>query len=174
MFQNRFLSRFRQTMKSQQMDWSTVDQPNEKEIRIPIKIKELNLNDKINETEKSNDVRNENSGELLTTTSTTKPQQSYLSQTQADTLNSNQEQNEVENPVNEMNKYNKSQIHNLIDENEQIWGAINKLMKTNEDIEKRFQNRLKLQRKIFEEMIKEQSNYFKLQLKTMSEELKHT
>ena len=39
-------------------------------------------------------------------------------------------------------------------------------------IEKRFQNRLKLQRQIFEEMIEEQSTYFKLQLKTISEELK--
>ena len=57
---------------------STVDQPNEEETRIPIKIEELNLNDKMNETEKSNDVTNENSGELLTTTSTTKPQQSDL------------------------------------------------------------------------------------------------
>ena len=55
---------------------STVDQPNEKETRIPIKIEELNLTDKMNETEKSNDVTNENSGELLTTTSTKKPQQS--------------------------------------------------------------------------------------------------
>ena len=57
---------------------STVDQPNEEETRIPIKIEELNLNDKMNETEKSNDVTNENSGELLTTTLTTKPQQSDL------------------------------------------------------------------------------------------------
>ena len=93
-------------------------------------------------------------------------------QTQTDTLNSNEEQNEIENPVNvdtsnvdiedkpieemiqlinnnqrdifvEMNKYNESQIHNLIDENEQIWSAINKQMENNEDIEKRFQNRLK-------------------------------
>ena len=72
----------------------------------------------------------------------------------------------------EMNKYNESQIHNLIDENEQIWSAINKQMEINEDIEKRFQNRLKLQRQIFEEMIEEQSTYFKLQLKTISEELK--
>ena len=71
-----------------------------------------------------------------------------------------------------MNKYNESQIHNLIDENEQIWSAINKQMEINEDIEKRFQNRLKLQRQIFEEMIEEQSTYFKLQLKTISEELK--
>ena len=177
---------------------STVDQPNEKETRIPIKIEELNLNDKMNETEKSNDVTNENSGELLTTTSTKKPQQS---QTQTDTLNSNEEQNEIENPVNvdasnvdiedkpieemiqlinnhqrdifvEMNKYNESQIHNLIDENEQICSAMNKQMEINEGIEKRFQNRLKLQRQIFEEMIEEQSTYFKLQLKTMSEELK--
>ena len=45
----------------------------------------------------------------------------------------------------EMNKYNESQIHNLIDESEQIWSAINKQMDINEDIEKRFQNRLKLQ-----------------------------
>ena len=36
----------------------------------------------------------------------------------------------------EMNKYNESQIHNLIDENEQIWGAIKKQMEINEDIEK--------------------------------------
>ena len=180
---------------------STVDQPNEKKSTIPIKIEELNLNDKMNETEQSNDVTNENSGELLTTTSTKKPQQSDLSQTQTDTLNSNEEQNEIENPVNvdasnvdiedkpieemiqlinnnqrdifvEMNKYNESQIHNLIDENEQIWSAINKQMEINEDIEKRFQNRLKLQRQIFEEMIEEQSTYFKLQLKTISEELK--
>ena len=93
-------------------------------------------------------------------------------QTQPDTLNSNEEQNEIENPVNvdtsnvdivdkpieemiqlinnnqrdifvEMNKYNESQIHNLIDENGQIWSAINKQMENNEDIEKRFQNRLK-------------------------------
>ena len=93
-------------------------------------------------------------------------------QTQTDTLNSNEEQNEIENPVNvdtsnidiedkpveemiklinnnqrdifvEMNKYNESQIHNLIDENGQIWSAINKQMENNEDIEKRFQNRLK-------------------------------
>ena len=56
--------------------------------------------------------------------------------------------------------------------NEQIWSAINKQMEINEDIEKRFQNRLKLQRQIFEEMIEEQSTYFKLQLKTISEELK--
>ena len=61
---------------------------------------------------------------------------------------------------------------NLIDENEQIWSAINKQMEINEDIEKRFQNRLKLQRQIFEEMIEEQRTYFKLQLKTISEELK--
>ena len=144
---------------------STVDQPNEKETRIPIKIEELNLNDKMNEREKSNDVMNANSGELLTTTSTKKPQQSDLSQTQTDTLNSNEEQSEIENPVNvdasnidiedkpieemiqlinnnqrdifvEMNKYNESQIHNLIDENEQIWSAINKQMEINEDIEK--------------------------------------
>ena len=180
---------------------STVDQPNEKETTIPIKIEELNLNDKMNETEQSNDVTNENSGELLTTTSTKKPQQSDLSQTQTDTLNSNEEQKEIENPVSvdasnvdiedkpieemlqlinnnqrdifvEMNKYNESQIHNLIDENEQIWSAINKQMEINEDIEKRFQNRLKLQRQIFEEIIEEQSTYFKLQLKTISEELK--
>ena len=45
-------------------------------------------------------------------------------------------------------------------------------MEINEDIEKRFQNRLKLQRQIFEEMSEEQSTYFKLQLKRMSEELK--
>ena len=45
-------------------------------------------------------------------------------------------------------------------------------MEIKENIEKRFQNRLKLQRQIFEEMIEEQSTYFKLQLKTMSEELK--
>ena len=155
----------------------------------------------MNETKKSNDVTNENSGELLTTTSTKKPQQSDISQTQTDTLNSNEEQNEIENPVNvdaskvdiedkpieemiqlinnnqrdifvEMNKYNESQIHNLIYENEQIWSAINKQMEINEDIEKRFQNRVKLQRQIFEEMIEEQITYFKLQLKTMSEELK--
>ena len=136
---------------------STVDQPTEKETTIPIKIEELNLNDKINV-----------SGELLTTTLTKKPQQSDLSQTQTDALNSNEEQNEIENPVNvdasnvdiedkpieemiqlinnnqrdifvEMNKYNESQIHNLIDENEQIWSAINKQMEINEDIEKRFQ-----------------------------------
>ena len=117
--------------------------------------------------------------------------------TQTDTLNSNEEQNEIENPVNvdasnvdiedkpieemiqlinnnqrdifvEMNKYNESQIHNLIDENEQIWSAINKQMEINEDIEKRFHNRLKLQRQIFEEMIEEQSTYFKLQLKTIT------
>ena len=49
---------------------STADQPNEKETTIPIKIEGLNLNDRINETEQSNDVTNENSGELLTTTST--------------------------------------------------------------------------------------------------------
>ena len=182
---------------------STVDQPNEEETRILIKIEELNLNDKMNETEKSNDVMNENSGERLTTTSTTKPQQSDLSQSQTDTLNSNEEQNEIEDPVNvdasnvdiedkpteemiqlvnnnqrdifvEMNKYNEFQIHNLIDENEQIWGAINKQMEINEDIGKRFQNRLKLQRQIFEEMIEEQSNYFKPQLKAMNEELKQT
>ena len=79
---------------------STADQPNEEETRIPIKIEELNLNDKVNETEKSNDVTNENSDELLTTTSTKKPQQSDLSQTLTDTLNSNEEQNEIENPVN--------------------------------------------------------------------------
>ena len=72
------------------------------------------------------------------------------------------------------NKYNESQIHNLIDQKEQIRGAINKEMEINEDIEKRSQNRLKLQRKIFEEMIKEQSNFFKLQLKTMREELKQS
>ena len=36
----------------------------------------------------------------------------------------------------EMNKYNESQIHNLIDENEQIWSVVNKQMEINEDIEK--------------------------------------
>ena len=71
----------------------TVDQPNEKETRIPIKIEEMN------ETEESN-VTNKNSGKLLTTILTKKPQQSNLSQTQTDTLNSNEEQNEIENPVN--------------------------------------------------------------------------
>ena len=71
-----------------------------------------------------------------------------------------------------MNKYNESQIQNLIYEDEQIWSAINIQMEINEDIEKRFQNRLKLQRQIFEEMSEEQSTYFKLQLKRMSEELK--
>ena len=88
-----------------------------------------------------------------------------MSQTQIDTLNSNEEQNEIENPVNvdasnvdiedkqmeemiqlinnnqrdifvKMNKYNESQMHDLTDENEQIWGAINKQMEINEDIEK--------------------------------------
>ena len=74
---------------------STVDQPNEEETGIPIKIEELNLNDKMDETEKLN----ENSGELLMTTLRTKPQQSELSQTQTDSLSSNEEQNEIENPV---------------------------------------------------------------------------
>ena len=136
---------------------STADQSNEEKTRIPIKIEEADLNDKMNETEKSNDVTNENSGELLT--STTKTQQSDLSQTQTDTLNSNEEQKEIGSTVNvdasnvyvedkpmeemiqlknnnqrdifvEMNKYNESQIRNLIDENEQTLGAINKPMES--------------------------------------------
>ena len=154
-----------------------MNQSNEEKTRIPIKIEELDLNDKMNETEKSNDVTNENSGEPLTTTPTTKAQQSDLNQTQTDTLNSNEEEKEIGIPVTvdasnvhvedkpieemiqlknndqrdifvEMNKHNESQIHDLIDENKQIWGAIKKQMELNEDIEKRFQNRLKLQRQI--------------------------
>ena len=72
MFHNRLLSRFRKNEITANGLVSTVDQPNEEETRIPIKIEELNLNDRMNETEKSNDVTNENSGELLTTTSTKK------------------------------------------------------------------------------------------------------
>ena len=100
-------------------------------------------------------------------------------------MNSNEEQTEIESPVDvgasnvdaedkpieemiqlinnnqcdifvEMNEYNESQIHNLIDENEQIWGAINKQI--NEDIKKkRFQkvSGPKLQLQIFAEMIEE-------------------
>ena len=42
----------------------------------------------------------------------------------------------------EMNKNNETQIHNLIDGNEQIWVALNKQIEINEDIEKRLQNKL--------------------------------
>ena len=60
----------------------------------------------MNETEKSSDVTNENSDELLMTTSTAEAQQSVLSPAQTDaahaedTLSSSKEQNEIESHVN--------------------------------------------------------------------------
>ena len=72
----------------------------------------------------------------------------------------------------EMNKYNGSQINNLFEENNAIWGTLNKQLDFNEDMEMRFQNKLKFQQHYFERMIEDQSNSFKLQLNKINEELK--
>ena len=72
----------------------------------------------------------------------------------------------------EMNKYNESQINNLFEENNAIWGAFNKQLEFNEDMEIRFQNKLKFQQHYFERMIEDQNNSFKLQLNKINEELK--
>ena len=72
----------------------------------------------------------------------------------------------------EMNKYNESQINNLFEENKAIWGALNKQLEFNEDMEIRFQSKLKFQQHYFERMIEDQNNSFKLQLNKINEELK--
>ena len=72
----------------------------------------------------------------------------------------------------EMNKYNGSQINNLFGENNAIWGALNKQLEFNEDMEMRFQNKLKFQQHYFERIIEDQNNSFKLQLNKINEELK--
>ena len=71
-----------------------------------------------------------------------------------------------------MNKYNESQINNLFKENNAIWGALNKQLEFNEDMEMRFQNKLKFQQHYFERMIEDQNNSFKLQLNKINEKLK--
>ena len=72
----------------------------------------------------------------------------------------------------EMNKYNESQINNLFEENNAIWGALNKQLEFNKDMEMRFQNKLKFQQHYFERMIEDQNNSFKLQLNKINEESK--
>ena len=72
----------------------------------------------------------------------------------------------------EMNKYNESQINNLFEENNAIWGALNKQLEFNKDMEMRFQNKLKFQQHYFERMIEDQNNSFKLQLNKINEEPK--
>ena len=72
----------------------------------------------------------------------------------------------------EMNRYNESQINNLFEENNAIWGALNKQLEFNKHMEMRFQNKLKFQQHYFERMIEDQNNSFKLQLNEINEKLK--
>ena len=80
--------------------------------------------------------------------------------------------NNQHNIFKEMNKYNESQINNLFEANNAIWGVLNKQLEFNEDMEIRFRNKLKFQH-YFERMIEDQNNSFKLQLNKINEELKH-
>ena len=73
-----------------------------------------------------------------------------------------------------MNKFNESRINSLISEMNKLSGALNNQLEINQDIEVKFQNKLKQQQEYFDKLIQDQDNFYNSQIKEIKQELSKT
>ena len=102
-----------------------------------------------------------------------------------DDANANLESKPIEDIINiindnqrdifeEMNKFNETRINSLISEMNKLSGAFNNQLEINQDIEVKFQNKLKQQQEYFEKLIQDQDNFYNSQIKEIKQELSKT
>ena len=73
-----------------------------------------------------------------------------------------------------MNKFNETRINSLISEMNKLSGALKNQLEINQDIEVKFQNKLKQQQEYFDKLIQDQDNFYNSQIKEIKQELSKT
>ena len=97
-----------------------------------------------------------------------------------DDANANLESKPIEDIINiindnqrnifeEMNKFNETHINSLISEMNKLSGALNNQLEINQDIEVKFQNKLKQQQEYFDKLIQDQDNFYNSQIKEIKQ-----